>query len=62
LIFSSEIIKKITVYDISGKIISEFSSEDNEIGLNTNAIPGGLYLVKIETETKISFHKLIINH
>jgi hypothetical protein len=62
MISSSEIIKTITVYDISGKIIKDISCEDNNITLQTTGIPGGLYLVKIETESKISFHKLVINH
>lgn len=62
MINSSEIIKTITVYAISGKIIIEISSDDRNICLNTAAIPDGLYLVKIETETNISFHKLVIDH
>ena len=62
IINSFEIINKITVYDISGKIIEKISCEENNITLEITAFPDGLYLLKIETETKVSFQKLIINH
>ena len=62
MINSFEIIKTITVYDISGKIFSEISSGENNISFDTTAFPDGIYLVRIETGSKISFHKLVLNH
>ncbi len=62
MVTSSEIIEQITLYNISGKIIEEISCEEQNISLNTTVIPDGLYLVKIETGTKVSFQKFVIHH
>jgi hypothetical protein len=62
MISSSENIKRITIYEISGKIITDNFPDDNNYCLQTTGIPGGLTVVKIETGSTISFHKLVINH
>jgi len=56
----------ISIYDLSGKLVSEQSCTLNEgvnfITLNTISLQDGLYMVSITAEGKQSMHKLTVIH
>lgn len=50
----------ITIYDFQGRQIMKFSTE-NEFNLNTSNWSPGIYVVKLEQNSKIDFQKVIKN-
>jgi agmatine deiminase len=65
IISGENLIAKITLNDIFGKIIAfiyegELKQGDNNYFINTTEIPAGVYIVRIKTNTNIYNQKLII--
>ena len=51
---------KVTIYSVTGSILYHTISSSNQIQLPASAYAKGVYLVKIENNTSIESHKLII--
>lgn len=60
LIITTNETTKITVYDIQGRELIKLSTL-NEISINTNNWSSGIYTVKSESNSKITFQKIIKN-
>ncbi len=61
---NSSIFYQIKIYDLQGKIISEFPRVDNFTGfvripINTQRIASGVYIVEINTSKEKAIRKLI---
>lgn len=54
----SDIIKKVTIYNINGKKILEQNISENSI--NISHLANGTYIVKLETNNEISYHSKFI--
>lgn len=52
-------IQQITLFDISGKIVSQHTLNAAEAGLSVNHLPTGIYLVKIQSADQTSTHKIV---
>jgi hypothetical protein len=51
--------KKITLLDISGKVIFEINTSQNQLIFPASTIPSGIYILKIETRNQSYSKKLI---
>jgi hypothetical protein len=51
--------KKITLLDISGKVIFEINTSQNQLNFPASTIPSGIYILKIETRNQSYSKKLI---
>jgi len=51
--------KRVTIYDISGKIVCNQEVKNNE-AINLNQLKTGLYLAKVIENDKVAVHKLLI--
>lgn len=58
VITTSNSIKNITIFDLSGKKVFSLQTADKE--LNISRIQKGIYLIKVEQDGKISAQKLIV--
>ena len=56
---NGEIIEKVKVYDISGKLISTKSSNKNRDILNLSKLPAGVYFLEVNSDIN-SYSKKII--
>lgn len=56
---STSIIQKISIYELSGKIISELNSNSDKVEMNLSQLNAGVYIAKIETSKRIQTLKLI---
>lgn len=56
---SKSIIEKISIHDLSGKIISEFQPNSNETQINLSHLKTGIYLAKIQDQNQTQTLKLI---
>src|SRR5690606_18537160 len=52
-IISQEIIHNVTIYELSGKIIYHNNFHQKQININTQDLPQGLYIIKINTENQV---------
>lgn len=52
-------IQRITIFDINGKRIEQFSMDSNK-SIDISEIPNGFYFLEISTDKDISKHKIII--
>ena len=58
--FNSEsIIQKISIYDLSGKMISEMISNSHKVEMNLSQLNPGIYIAKLQTPNGIQTIKLI---
>ncbi|MDD3741614.1 MAG: T9SS type A sorting domain-containing protein [Bacteroidales bacterium] len=62
IINSNNRYSEIIVFDISGKIIIQTQTTDNQTTIKTEHLPSGVYVVKSVSEEKVNTSKLIINH
>ncbi len=53
---------EILVFDISGKIVFQTQTSDNQTTINTEYLPSGLYIVKAISNGDVRTNKIIINH
>jgi hypothetical protein len=60
VIRSSLPVKKIEIFDVSGKLIKEINFSTKEPKISLKGIKSGVYLLKIKTENKEFTKKLII--
>jgi endoglucanase len=51
---------KVAVYNISGKIVKHFITSENELLIETNSFPKGVYFVRVQNLTGNSTKKLVI--
>ncbi len=51
--------KKIMLFDLSGKMIFEINSSQNQLSIPTSEMPSGLYFLKIDTENQTFSQKLL---
>ena len=51
------------IYDISGKKISEMSTNSNSININKKSMPQGIYLWKLMDEKSLNYMhgKIVVN-
>ncbi len=54
-------IKRITLYNASGKIVRDFCLKNTSCKIESSELPSGIYLLKIDTEKGIQVKKLIKN-
>lgn len=52
---------KLSIQDVDGKVLYEFRSQWKGQSIDTKFLRQGIYLLRIESEGKISYHKLIKN-
>ena len=57
---SSNLINKIEIIDISGKVILSQNTNSENVRLNTQNLTNGVYFIKIQTTDKIITEKIII--
>lgn len=60
LAFSDQQKKIISVFEISGKLISQTVSEDETILISKNTLQHGIYIIRIQTETKTYSRKISV--
>ncbi len=56
---TTQALKTIDVYDISGKVMLKYTSNQSVIELNTSKLPNGIYFVKVKTDTKSGYFKVV---
>lgn len=56
---SKSIIGKVSIYDLSGKLISELNSNSNKVEMNLSQLNSDVYIAKIQTKEGIQTIKLI---
>lgn len=56
---SSDRVKQITMTDITGRIIYQITRQEHQITALLPSLPAGMYLLRIETENRISIFKLM---
>ncbi|MBR2262358.1 MAG: CotH kinase family protein [Paludibacteraceae bacterium] len=56
---SKTLISNVSVLDVNGRTIMEYTPKQNEISINLNAIGQGVYVVRIECEDGVYNEKLI---
>ena len=56
---TTDVLKTIDVYDISGKIMLKDASNQRVIELNTSKLPNGIYFVKVTTDAKSGYFKVV---
>jgi len=59
-ITSEDRITSITVFNLAGELQAEIRADDNQYILNTSEYSSGIYLIRIESEGKMEYRKLII--
>jgi CubicO group peptidase (beta-lactamase class C family) len=62
IISASEKIEKISIYDLLGENILNVSPGKNETSINIRSIPGGFYLVKINSGKNFIAKKILFAH
>jgi len=59
---NKQIIKKIEIYSIEGKLINEQNFTENNVKVNSSQLPTGLYIIKVQTNKEQFCKKLLISH
>ncbi len=59
---SSEVVRSIELYDISGKLLMSVNPESMHIELDLSRIEGGTYIVKVYTESGIYLERIIVTN
>jgi hypothetical protein len=52
-------LKKVSVYDVTGRLVMSKTSDQSELNLDVKAIPAGIYQVTVEAGTGAGTYKLI---
>ena len=57
---SADMLKSVSLINYTGQVVYQTPVNNNQIRINTNDLPTGVYFVRMETANGISNHKLII--
>ncbi|OFX32676.1 MAG: hypothetical protein A2X08_05350 [Bacteroidetes bacterium GWA2_32_17] len=59
---NEQIIKEVKLYTIEGKLINKQSFTETNVKINSSQLPTGMYIVKVQTNKKQVYQKLLISH
>ncbi|MFN5182145.1 MAG: YCF48-related protein [Bacteroidota bacterium] len=60
--FSSTTDMKISMKDLSGRILGKYTFEKDCTKINCSEIPNGIYFIVLQKENKIIYNKIIVSH